>query len=454
MPLGDFLVMTTTSSAAPVAPPHPAHRPEDERPTPGAAVVFGLQHILTMYGGVVAVPLVMGTAAGLDATSTGVLVSCALLVSGLATLLQSLGLPWLGSQLPIVQGISFASVSTMVAVAADAGLPGVFGSIMVAGLLALLVAPVFSHVVRFFPPVVTGSIITVIGLSLLPVAARWAMGNVPTSAAWGSPQNLLLALFTLCVVLACARVRRLSKLSVLIGILAGTVVAAALGRTNFSAVTGSPLLAAPTPFAFGHPTVQVAAVVSMFIALVVIMAETTADILAISEIVETDLPPERLAAGLRADMAATALAPVLNSFPTSAFAQNVGVVAMTGIRSRYVVAMGGAILVLLGLSPMLGAAVSSVPSAVLGGAGVVLFGSVAASGISTLGRVDLKEPTNQLIVASSIAIGIIPVVQDDFYDRMPSLVQHILGSGISAAALCSVLLNLALNELPKLRTHA
>lgn len=422
----------------------PARRPEDQRHPLGTTFLYGLQHILTMYGGVIAPPVIVGGAAGLSATEIGVLVSAALLVSGAATLLQTLGVPFFGSQLPLVQGISFASVSTMVAVATSpGGLPAVFGSILVAGAVGLAITPFFSRVVRFFPPVVTGSIITVIGLSLMPEAARWMMGGDESAADWGSPANLGLALLTLVVVLALsARHGTLARLAVLVGLVVGTLVAWATGHADFSDVPHGPVAALPQAFAFGAPVFQLGAIVSMTIVVLVIMTETTADVLAVGAIVGTKVDARRVGDGLRADMAATTIAPVLGSFPASAFAQNVGMVALTGIRSRFVVASGGAVLLVLGFLPVLGRVVASIPSPVLGGAGVVLFGSVAVSGISTLRAVDLGRSTNLVLVATAVTVGVIPVVVPDFYDGLPPAVGLVLHSGISAASLVAVVLNL------------
>ncbi|GAA2735384.1 nucleobase:cation symporter-2 family protein [Pedococcus aerophilus] len=425
-------------------------RPEDERLKLGPTYAYGVQHILTMYGGVIAPPLIVGGAAGLSGTEIALLVSAALFVSGLATILQSVGIPFFGSQLPLVQGISFASVSTMTAVATgDGGLPAVFGSIIVAGLVGLAISPFFSQVVRFFPPVVNGTIITVIGLSLFPVAVRWAMGGNDKAADWGSMGNIGLAAFTLLVILLLSRLVQgpVSRLSILLGIVVGTVFALVIGKADFDGVGTGSWAAFPTPFQFGAPVFQVGAIISMTIVILVIMTETTADILAVGEIVGTETSPRRVGDGLRADMLATAIAPVFNSFPASAFAQNVGVVAITGIKSRWVVSAGGSVLVVLGLLPVLGRVVAAVPQPVLGGAGIILFGSVAASGIRTLSKVDYDGNLNIVLVATALGFGIIPIAVPSFYDQFPEWFATIFHSGISAASLVAVLLNLFFNVM-------
>ena len=338
----------------------------------------------------------------------------------------------------------------MVAIASEGGLQPVFGSIIVAGLIGLVLSSFFAQLIRLFPPVVTGSIITVIGLSLLPVAFTWAMGGAG-SPTLGSPGNIGLAGLTLLIILVISRVfsGALSRLSILLGIVIGTAVAAVLGMADFSKVGSGPAFSLPQILAFGPPTFNIAAIVSMTIVILVIMTETTADILAIGEIVETKVDAKRVAAGLRADMISTTVAPLFGSFPCSAFAQNVGLVALTKIKSRYVVAAGGAILVLLGLFPVIGRAVAAVPLPVLGGAGIVLFGTVAASGIRTLSKVSYEDNLNLVIVAVSIAVGLIPIAAPEFWSEFPSWLGTIMHSGISAAALVAVVLNVVFNEVTR-----
>jgi len=423
-------------------------RPEDQRYPASGLFVYGLQHILTMYGGVIAPPLIIGGAAGLSPADQGLLVTAALFVSGLATLLQTLGLPGFGARLPIVQGISFASVSTMVAIASKDGLRPVFGAILVAGVIGVLISPFFSQLVRLFPPVVTGSIITVIGLSLLPVSFGWAMGDNAKAPSYGSVGNIALAGFTLLVILLISRLFQgpLSRLSILLGIVVGTLVAIPFGVNKFALVGQGPIVALPPVLHFGSPTFQIGAIVSMTIVILVIMTETTADILAIGEIVGTEVSPRRVGDGLRADMGSTAVAALLGSFPCSAFAQNVGLVALTKVKSRYVVAMGGAILAVLGLLPVVGRVVAAIPMPVLGGAGLVLFGSVAASGIRTLATVDYHDNLNLVLVAVAVGMGVLPIAAPAFWNRFPEWFGLIMHSGISAASIAAVLLNLFFNE--------
>jgi xanthine permease len=428
--------------------------PVDEVGKPGSMLVYGLQHVMSMYAGVVAVPLIVGSALKLPFSDLSYLLAATLLISGLATLLQTLGVPWIGAKLPIVQGTSFAAVGSMIAIGTGAGggtagLSAIFGAILVAGAVGFALSGVFSRLLHFFPPVVTGSVITVIGISLLPVAIRWAGGGAGTPD-FGSPSNIALAAATLAIILLVYRFLPgfFSRIAILIGLVAGGLIAALFGKIDFSQVSQAQGFAISTPFHFGAPTFEAAAIVSMVIVMLVIMTETTADLLAIGVVVGRPADRKTVANGLRADTLSTAVSGgLLNGFPVSAFAQNVGLVALTGIKSRFVVAVSGGILLVLGFFPQVGAVVAALPLPVLGGAGLALFGSVAASGIRSLSAVHYEGNQNLVIVGLSIGMGVIPIAVPDFYDEFPSWFQTIFDSGISAAAVTAVLLNILFNVL-------
>ncbi|MDQ0620387.1 nucleobase:cation symporter-2 family protein [Arthrobacter globiformis] len=426
-----------------------ATRPEDQRLSIGSTFAYGFQHVLTMYGGIIAPPLIIGAAAGMSSQDIGLLIAACLFVGGLATILQTVGIRFFGSQLPLVQGVSFAGVSTMVAIVhGGGGIQAVFGSVIAASLIGLLITPLFSKIIKFFPPVVTGTVITTIGLTLMPVAANWAMGGNKAAPNYGSMANIGLAAATMAIVLLLSKVGNaaISRLSILLAMVLGTLIALAFGMADFSKVGTGEIVAFPTPFAFGPPTFEIAAIISMLIVILVTLTETSADIIAVGEIVGTKVDSKRIGDGLRADMLSSAISPLFNSFTQSAFAQNVGLVAITGVKSRFVVSAGGLILVILGLLPVLGRVVAAVPTPVLGGAGVVLFGTVAASGIRTLSKVEYRNNMNLIIVAASIGFGMIPIAAPAFYDQFPSWFSTIFHSGISSAAIMAILLNLLFNH--------
>ncbi|GLJ62254.1 uracil permease [Microbacterium barkeri] len=427
-----------------------AGSPEDERLPVGRSFMYGLQHVLTMYGGIIAPPIILGGAAGVTDAEKGLLIASCLFIGGLATILQSVGIPFFGSKLPLVQGTSFAAVATMLAIVnGGGGLPAVFGAVLAASLIGFVITPFFAMILRFFPPVVTGVVITAIGLSLIPVAGNWIMGGNAAADDYGSMANVGLAGLTLLIIVVLSKLgsATISRLSILLALIIGTVIAIPLGMADFSSVLDGPVFAIPTPLAFGAPVFDPAAIVSMLVVVLVILTETTADILAVGEITGARVDSRRIANGLRADMAASAVSPLLNSFTQSAFAQNVGLVAITGVKSRFVVTAGGVILVILGVLPILGRVAAAIPMPVLGGAGIVLFGTVAASGIRTLSKVDYRNNMNLIIVAASLAFGMLPVVKTDIYHQFPDWFEVIFHSGISSAAIMAVLLNLIFNEL-------
>ncbi|WP_406294915.1 nucleobase:cation symporter-2 family protein [Embleya sp. NBC_00888] len=436
--------------ASPGAGASPVH-PVDEVLPPGRMLAGALQHVATMYAGVAAPPLIIGGALGLSTAELTTLLGASLLIAGLATLLQTLGFWRIGSRLPFVNGVTFAVVSPILAVAAakqDATLPVIFGATIVSGVFCFLLAPVFCRLIRFFPPVVSGTVITLIGVSLLPVAGNWSQGGDSKAADYGSTTNLGLAAATLVAILVLHRVLTgfLQRVAILLGLLFGTLLAIPFDKVDGGALGDLAVFEVPQPFAFGAPQFDVSVTVSMLVVMIVCMTESTADIIALGEVVDKPADDRTIAGGLRADGLATALGGVFNGFACTAFAQNIGLVALTRIRSRFVVAVCGGFLVLMGLMPIVGGLVALVPQPVLGGAGVVLFGTVAVAGIRTLGKADLDAGPNALIVAVALAFGVFPIAFPDFYHAFPDKVAMIAESGISAGSIIAVVLNLLLNH--------
>ncbi|CAM5604162.1 MULTISPECIES: nucleobase:cation symporter-2 family protein [Streptomyces] len=435
-------------------PPEGAVHPVDEKLPASRLVPAALQHIAAMYAGVVTPPLIIGQAVGLDTAGQTRLIAASLLIAGLATVLQTIGLAnFAGNRLPFVNAASSAGIAPMLAIAETSAkghqLPAIYGAVMVAGVFCLLVGPFFGRLLRFFPPLVTGVVITLIGVTLMPVPVSWAQGGDKTATDFGSMKNLALAAFTLVVILLFQRFGRgfLRQVALLLGLLIGTLAAIPFGMADFAAMKSAPVAALPTPFSFGAPEFHPAAVLSLCIVMLVLMTESSAGMLAIGEICERRTDGRTIARGLRTDGIATLLGPVFGGFPTSAFAQNVGVVSLTRVRSRYVVAVAGCALLVLGAFPVLGAVVSLVPMPVLGGAGIVLFGSIAVSGIRTLSEAGLDDSSNIILVAVALGAGIIPLAAPTFYAGFPAWAQTVLGSGISAGALTAVLLNLFFHHL-------
>lgn len=436
--------------------------PVDEMLPVGKLFVYGLQHVLAMYAGAVAVPLIIAGAAKLTPAQTAFLINADLFTCGIATLIQTLGIGKIGIKIPVIQGVTFAAVTPMVIMAQSGGMTLIFGSVIVAGIFTFLVAPYFSRLIRFFPPIVTGTIITIIGISLLPVGINWAAGGVGNKN-FASLTYIFVAAVVLISILLINKLFRgfISHIAVLLGLLVGLIVAVPFNLVSFAEVAKAPWLGITIPFHFGFPIFDLGAIISMILVMFVVMVESTGDFLAIGEIVGKKIGKDELTAGLRADGLSTALGGVLNAFPYTAFAQNVGLVGLTGVKSRYVVAMSGLILVVLGLFPKMATIIASLPNAVLGGAGIAMFGIVAASGIKTLTKVDFEHnPSNLFIVAISIGIGLIPVLVPKFFQNFPPWSQTIMHSGITLGSIAAVILNAFFNgskgagDSDELKAHA
>jgi xanthine permease len=441
----------------------------DEVLPPAKLATLGLQHVLVMYAGAIAVPLIIAGALGLPAEQRAVLISADILACGLASLVQSLGLPKIGIRMPVMMGVTFASVAPMLALitaAKEAGganfvptsaLLTVYGSVIGAGIFAILAAPVMSSLIRLFPAVVTGSIILVIGVSLMKIGVDWAEGphmvpNVVEGVFKGMIPNpdrdalggFSLSLLVLLVILAVSKFGKgfVVNISVLIGIVVGAIVAAVLGRMHFDAVGSAPAFGLIMPFQFGLPEFSLGPIVTMCVVMVVVMIESTGMFLALGEMTGKRIGPDDIARGLRADGVGTIIGGVLNAFPYTSFSQNVGLVGVTGVRSRYVAAAGGLILVVLSVIPKLAALVASVPLEVLGGAGIVMFGMVAATGVRILGSVDFRNNRNNLfVVGIALGFGLIPTAAPDFFRNFYGPLKPVLGSGIILTTVVAVLLN-------------
>jgi len=428
--------------------------PVDRVLPPGQLAVYGFQHVLAFYAGAVIVPILVAGAIGLSDEQLAYLINADLFTCGIASIIQAVGFWKVGVRLPLLQGVTFTAVAPMIAIGtangggAD-GLVAIYGAVIVAGIFTFLIAPFFSRLLRLFPPVVTGTVITVIGFTLVPVAALDAGGGNPEAADFGSLQNLAFAGGTLLFILLIYRFFRgfLSTVAVLLGLVVGSIVAWAFGLVDFGAVGQAGWVGVTTPFYFGFPTFGVAAIVSMVVVMLITMVETTGDVFATGEIVEKPIRRDDIARAIRADGLATTLGGLLNSFPYTCFAENVGLVRLTRIKSRWVVATAGVIMIIFGLLPKMGAVVAAVPRPVLGGAALVLFATVGVIGIQTLSRVDFHDERNVIIVAVSVGLALIPVAFPTFYQNFPDELQIIVGSGITMGSLSAILLNLVFNVL-------
>ncbi|AJQ27879.1 nucleobase:cation symporter-2 family protein [Pelosinus fermentans] len=426
--------------------------PVDEKLPLGQTFVYGLQHVLAMYAGAVAVPLILANALKLPNDVLIYLINADLFVAGITTIIQCIGFGHIGSKLPLMQGVTFAAVTPMIIIGQTHGLTSIFGSTIAAGVITYLLSPYFSKLLRFFPQVVTGTIITIIGISLLPVAVNWSAGGNPSAPNYANGTYICLAFVVLSFILLLNRYCKgfLSNISVLLGLIFGTIIAIPLGITDLSKISQANWIGVTSPFAFGLPTFEFSSILAMTVVMLVVMTETTGDLVAIAEIVKKPLQPNDLTKGLRTDGIGTLIGGIFNSFPHTAFAQNVGLVSLTGIKSRFVVASGGFILIVLGLLPKAAALVAAIPNPVLGGAGIVMFGMVAASGIKSLAKVNYEGNKNSLIVAVSVGVSMIPLAVPSFYHTLPEWAGIVLHSGITGGTLAAILLNAFFNEFGRI----
>ena len=423
------------------------HDAVDARLPPLRMATIGLQHMLVMYAGAIAVPLIVGGTLRLSKPELAALVDADLFACGLATLLQCIGFGGIGIRLPVVMGVTFASVGPIEALAnAHVGLRAIYGAVIASGAFGLAIAPVFGRLLRFFPPVVTGTLIATIGLTLLGVGIGWAGGGVGASD-FGAPRHVLAALLVLAVIVLVTRFASgfLASIAVLLGLAAGFAATIVSGGATFDGVAAAPAFDLVRPFRSGLPQFDIGAVVSLCIVMIVTMVESTGMFFALGELCDRPVGRRDLVRGLRADGAGALIGGCFNPFAYTSYSQNVGLVGMTGVRSRWAVATSGVFLIVLGSFPKLATIVASIPPAVLGGAGVAMFGMVAANGIKILANAGFSERHNALIVAVSIGIGLIPLVAPTMLNGLPAWAAPFAHSGITLAAVTAVSLNALYN---------
>ncbi len=422
--------------------------PVDARPPAGRLVLLAFQHVLTMYAGAVTVPLVLGAALHLGADNTAYLVSSDLLACGLVTLVQCLGVGPVGVRLPIMMGVTFVAVGPGIAIAGNPalGLPGLFGASLVSGVAGMFIAPLFSRIAWLFAPVVTGTAMVLIGVTLMGVGVNWVAGGGAGGAA--TPAGIAIALLVIACILTLSRLGKglVGSTSVLIGVAVGFAAACALGWVDAGRVTGAPWLALVAPFHFGLPRFDPLAAMSMTIVMLITMVESSGMMFALGRIVERPITAGDLARGLRADAAGAFIGAVFNSLPYTSYSQNIAIVGMTGVRSRWVCAAAGVILMVLATVPKLSFLVTAIPPPVMGGAAIVMFGMVAASGVRTLGQVDFGPATRNLyVVALGLGVGLIPTMDGHFFDAMPPPLPDFLHNGVMLGIVTALTLNVLLN---------
>ncbi|WP_210403920.1 nucleobase:cation symporter-2 family protein [Lactobacillus xujianguonis] len=410
------------------------------------AAVLGLQHLLAMYSGTIAVPLLIGTALKFNATHMTYLVSIDIFMCGFATLIQLFRNKYFGIGLPVVLGCAIQAVAPLEMIGQKFTINTMYGAIIAAGIFVFLIAGFFSKIKKLFPPVVTGTLITVIGLTLIPVAVQNMGGGTSTAKDFGDPKNLITAFLTVVIILAIEVLAKgfLKSIAVLIGLVVGSLVAGALGMVSLTPVAQASWFHLPQFFYFGVPEFEWSSCVTMMIIALVSMVESTGVFFAIGDLLKKDITADDLKRGYRAEGIAQIFGGIFNTFPYTTFSQNVGLLQLSGIKTKRPIYWAAGLLMAMGLLPKIGALVTIIPTPVLGGAMLVMFTMIAVQGIKMLIHVDLNDNNNLLIIAISIGLGLGVTVYPQLFQALPQTIQLFLGNGIVVASLSATILNLIL----------
>lgn len=395
-----------------------------------------------MYAGAIVVPLIISSSLNFTTQQTLYLVSADIVISGIATFLQLYRGKFIGMGLPVVMACSFTAIGPMVQVGGQYGLGTMFGSVLVAGLVILLLAPIFAKLSHLFPPLVTGTIVTLIGATLIPVAINNLAGG-EGSADYGNMDNLILGLITFLIILLLYRFTKgfLQSISILIGLVAGMVIAIFMGKMDMQPILEASWVQLPVPFAIESPSFHPAAILSLTVVGIISMIEVTGINYALAGMYDKDIDEADLRRSYFSVGIGYLLAGIFNTSPQTAFSQNVGVVQMSGEKRKTIFINLIILMLLCGLIPKIGAIATSVPSAVLGGAMIFLFGNVLSYGISVLGAQDLADNRNQLIIGAAITIGLGVAIAPAAFAQLPEWISWLTSSGIVAGGVTVVLLN-------------
>ena len=424
----------------------------NDNPTIGTKILLGLQHIFAAFGGIIVVPLVISSALGFDNKASTAVISASILAAGIATIIQAKGIGTVGSKVACIMGTDFTFVSPAISVGSILGLPGIIGATILGAVFEIILSYFIKPLMKLFPPIVTGTVVCLIGLTLLPVSMDWAAGGTGASD-YGSLTNISIAMFVMIVTLLLNRYGKgmVSSASILIGMVVGYLVCIPLGMVDFSQILQANLMAIPKIFEYGV-TFDLKSLIAFLPAYFVTTIETVGCLKAIGEVSEVDMNDKRVGSGVLADGVGSIIGGVFGAFPNTSFSQNVGLIPLTKVASKHVAVMAGILLVLLGLFPKVAALVNSIPQPVLGGVGIVMFGTVAASGIKTLSSVEIND-RNLLIIATSIGLGLGVTFRPDIINQLPEGLKMIFASGISTGTIVALLLNIILIENKKEKTY-
>ena len=412
-------------------------------------IVFGLQHVLVMAAVPITSVFLVAKALNLSAELTVNLISATFLVCGLGTLMQSFG-PWkFGARLPFVMVPGGAPIVMFLTIAQQRDLQTASGAVILTALFYFLVLPVFSRCLRFFPKIVIGTLLLLVSVNLVKVYGGIIVGK-PGTPGFADPANIYLALATIGFTIAFARIfsGMLGQLSVLLGLLAGAVVAGLFGMMDLGGVAVGPIVSSPNLLPFGMPTFDLVAAVPLLIFSVISMVEATGQTIAVAEVVGKEIDPrDTVPRTIRGDALMSFVGGFLGTSMIITSGENIGIVRATNVRSRYVTASAGFILILIALLAPFGRLANAIPAAVVGGTAMVVFAIIGTIGIDMLRKVDLHERGNMFILAAALTMGLLPIVVPGLYSKFPATLQLVLANGLAMGALTAILLNILFHHV-------
>ena len=413
--------------------------------------ILSLQHVLAMYAGAVIVPILVAKGLGLTAEQTTYLVSVDIFMCGVATFLQVYRGKFTGIGLPVVLGCTFTALAPMITIGKSAGLATMYGSIFVSGLVVVLIAPIFAKVAKLFPPVVTGSVVTIIGITLVPTAMNYIAGGEDVSD-FGNPKYILLACITLAIILVIFKFTTgfIQSIAIFIGIVVGTVIDSFMGMVSFDKVLGADWFQHPTPFKFTGFEFNMSAILTFVIVGIVSMIESTGVYYALGNICNQEVNEPDLRRGYLAEGLAVMIGSLVNAFPYTTYSQNVGLVQISGVKSKKVMYVMVLLLLVFGSIPKIGALATIVPQPVLGGAMISMFGMVLAYGVKMLGNTDFAKQENLMIIACSVGLGLGVTTVPTAFSQLPSFIRMFTDSGIVLGTIVAIVMNLIFNRKSKL----
>jgi len=417
------------------------------------SIPLGIQHVLAMFAGNITVPIIIAGIFGQTPEQKIFLIQMALFVAGVATVIQTVGYGKIGSRLPIIQGTSFAFIPVM-APFAKAGLGAVFTAAFIGGIFQMWIGRMLKPIRHLFPPLVTGIVVLMIGVSLLKVGfmyaggGGWLLNNKPE--VFGNSNHLIIS-FTVLIVAVWANQKgkgMVSSASILIGMIAGYIVAMMMGMVNYGKIAGADWFAFPMPLQYGIEFIPGAIILMLFMA-VVTTIETIGDISATTMGgANREATDKELSGGIMADGLGTAFGSLFNAMPNTSYSQNAGLVAFTGVISRHVGTVAGVILILMGLFPKLGGIIAAMPESVIGGAAIIMFGLITSAGIKLVAQSEMNQ-RNLLILGLSLSFGIGMSLLPQFVAHIPDFgisLKLLLTTGLIPAGMLAFILNATLSK--------